>query len=250
LLKGSCREAEACLSNAVASACATEDITLQALCFGGLGNAAHVLGDYDRAEECWTRALELAREGGNANSVSSLLCNLASVKKRKGSIEEAIGFLEQAEEMNRGSGDPYISSTLMSQIAEIMELGGDCAGAEEKYRESLALRRQVGDLRGISYTLEKLAKLALARSPAEALPLAEEGLGYAVRSGAGNRVAYCRIQLVRVLTAAGRLTEASDQMTIAERECGALGIPALSDDCVSTRSLIDSMLAGGKKERS
>jgi predicted ATPase/class 3 adenylate cyclase len=246
LLRGSCREAESYLSSAVESACTTGDLTLQALCFGGLGNAAHVLGDYDRAEDCWKRALELARENGNAKSVSSLLCNLASVKKRKGSIDEAVALLEQAEELNRDSGDPYISSTLMSQIADIRELGGDYRGAEEKYRESLTLRRRVGDLRGISYTLEKLAKLALERSHAEALPLAEEGLHFAEQSGAGNRIAYCRIQLARVLASAGRLADASEQMALAEKESASLGIPALAGDCASARAFIDGLSSGGR----
>jgi predicted ATPase/class 3 adenylate cyclase len=249
LLKGSCREAESYLSSAVESASTTGDLTLQALCFGGLGNAAHVLGDYDKAEDCWTRALELAREAGNAKSVSSLLCNLASVKKRKGAIDEAVCLLGQAEELNRDSGDPYISSNLLSQIADIMELGGDSRGAEEKYRESLSLRRRVGDLRGISFTLEKLAKIVLERSPAEALPLAEEGLRFAEQAGAGNRIAYCRIQLARVLACSGRTAEASEQLAAAEKESGSLGIPALAEDCASARAFIDSLAAGGESEQ-
>jgi len=240
LLMGRCHEAEERLGRAIDLACTTDDLKLRALCYGGLGNAAIMMDDDDKAEECWGIALSLARECGAASSVSSLLCNLATVKKRKGLLEEALLLLEQADELNREAGDPYVSSALLSQIADIKDISGDAAGAEQKYRESLLLKKKVGDLRGISLVLEKLSKYALSRSPGEALALAEEGLRNASESGAANRIAYCRLQLARVLAIMGRFEEAIASLDQADREAQALKIPKISEECAAARAFVEN----------
>jgi predicted ATPase len=241
LLMGRCAEALPCLEDAVRVSQTIDDPILQALCCGGLGNACHVQGDLDGAEEQWCRALALARENGVAHSVSSLLCNIATVKKQKGLHEEALSLLSEAETLNRASGDPYITAVILSQMADLMEVSGDSAAAERKYRESLALRRTVGDLRGMSHTFQKLSGLVMHRSPAEAVELAREGLRHAESSGAVNRITCTRAQLARALASDGSLTEAWEVLAAAEAEAAGIGLPNVDRDCAEARAFLESL---------
>lgn len=241
LLMGRCAEALPCLENAVEISGTVDDPILQALCCGGLGNACHVRGDLEAAEKHWRRALTLARENGVAHSVSSLLCNIATVKKQRGLHSEALALLAEAENLNRDTGDPYITAVIMSQMADLLEVSGDSPGAERKYRESLDLRRRVGDLRGMSHTFQKLSSLVMHRSPAEALELAREGLHHAESSGAVNRVACTRAQLARALASNGSMTEAWDVLAEAEAEAARIGLPNVDRECTEARAMLESL---------
>lgn len=241
LMTGNHSEAGPSLEEACRLATGIDDPILQALCLAGLGNVAHVVGDLDGAEENWRKALALSRSSSISKSISSLLCNIASVRKRRGDPEGARTLLEEAAGLNRETGDAFLNAAILSNIADILALEGDAAGAEEKHRQSLAMRMELGDLRGVSFTLEKLSQLVQERSVAEALDLAREGLRFAEESGAGNRRVYALTQLARVLASAGDLEEAVKRLEEAEREAEKLAIPSLTSQCAEVRSFIDRL---------
>jgi tetratricopeptide (TPR) repeat protein len=220
------------------------DPALEVLCLAGLGNSAHLQGQFDSAMELWSKALSISRNCGLEQSVSSLLCNIASVRKRRGELAQARSLLEEAVANVKGSGNAFMRASVLSNIAEIMLTEGDVIGAEENHRQSLALRRETGDLRGISFTLEKLSRIAESRSPAEALELARESLRCAGKDG-GNRRVYAQIQLARALALVGEMKEASETLGDAESHAERLDLPSLASQCREARTFIQEASGAG-----
>lgn len=210
---------------------------LEVLCLAGLGNSAHLQGQFDSAMELWSKALSISRNCGLEQSVSSLLCNIASVRKRRGELAQARNLLEEAAANIKGSGNAFMRASVLSNIAEMQIAEGDVIGAEENHRQSLALRRATGDLRGISFTLEKLSRIAEGRSPGEALELARESLSCAGEDG-GNRRVYSQLQLARALALAGMKEEAAEALRDAESHAERLDLPSLASQCREARTFI------------
>lgn len=183
LMSGRTKDAEPYLRSAAELTSLFGDFALDTLCLGSLGNIAYIQRDLVSAEKEWSQALTAARKARIPRSESSLLCNLATVCRRRGNMTEAREFLEEAAKIISDSGDIHQNAVVLSSIADLMEIEGDLPGAEERNRESLALSLEVGDPRVASNCLDKLSRIVCERSPAEALGLARESFRLAGESG-------------------------------------------------------------------
>lgn len=243
LITGKIREAILLLEEAVSLLENFDDPALEALCLAGLGNAAHLQGDLPTADERWSRALLLSRRAGLDQSVTSLLCNISSIRKRRGDLPGARLLLSEAVELNRATGNVFLNATLLTNIAEILTLESDTDGARDNHGKALEMRLKLGDLRGASYSLERLSQLE--SRPDEALRLALASLDYARQSGGGNRAVYAKVQVARALAATGALEQALVNLENAEREAGGFELPALTAKCVEVRAFIDEIVNKG-----
>jgi len=207
------------------------------------GNAAHLQNRLENTLDLWTRALSLSRGYGLEQPATSLLCNIASVRKRRGELSAARELLEEASALSSNSGNPNMRASVLSNIADILTTGGDVTGARKNHVLSLALRMEMGDLGGISFTLEKLSRIAEVRSPREALELARESLCCAGEGG-GNRSVYALVQLSRALALIGEAEEALKTLSDAEKQAARLDLPSLTGHCREARTFIEETSGG------
>jgi len=187
LMSGRVDEAESTLAEAERLSKHIDDPVFRTLCLAGLGNISYMKNDYETAEDLWERALGSVPPG-DREKTPSLLCNIASARKSLGRHEEALEALEQAAALLSGSEDAYLLAAYNTTMADVLRLKGDSEEAEKHFRKALELGRRTGNARGVSFCLESLAGLMMGRSPSEALPLAEEALEMALKSGARTRI--------------------------------------------------------------
>src|SRR5207247_1842422 len=87
------------------------------------------------------------------------------------------------------SGDAVVRADALERAASIAGLQADLDAAGTLQAESLAIRREVGDQRGIANSLWKLGQIIhMQGDPAAARPLYEESL--ALRRGSGRASTY------------------------------------------------------------
>ncbi len=187
LMSGKVDEAESTLAEAERLSKHIDDPVFRTLCLAGLGNISYMKNDYEAAEDLWDRALRSVAPG-DREKTPSLLCNIASARKRLGRHEEALKALEQAAALLSGSEDTYLLAAYNTTMGDVLRLKGDLEEAEKHFRKALELGRRTGNTRGVSFCLENLAVLLTGRSPSEALLLAEEALEMAVKSGVRTRI--------------------------------------------------------------
>lgn len=187
LMSGRVDQAEESLAEAERLSSRMDDPVFRTLCLAGLGNIAYMKNDYEAAENLWEKALGSVPPG-DRDKTPSLLCNIASARKSLGRHEEALETLKRAWAILEGSEDTYLLAAYNTTMADVLKLKGDAGGAERHFRTALELGRRTGNARGVSFCLESLAGLVMERSPAEALPLAEEALEKARESGASTRI--------------------------------------------------------------
>lgn len=226
MMSGRRDEAAVILEEAAAMSQRAGDPSLETLCRAGLGNIAYVREDFDGAERNWRRAAELARQTGRPAQAGSLLANLASICRKRGQLDEASRLIAEALELVRTAEEPYAVASLLSTAGEIRLSSGDPEGACSRFEESLAFSRRLGNARGVSYCLDRLAGIEAESSPERALELARESLKQARESGSPNRVATSRLTLAGILTSLDRPAEALEQLDMAEEAARELGSSA------------------------
>jgi non-specific serine/threonine protein kinase len=165
-----------------------------------VANAAIELGNFDRARDLYSEAIELSRTAGDLQGAAFTLLNLADLEARQGNDAEAdelyatsIGTFEtfgdlwgmaqatsrlalvsrrrgdlpaararynDAMGLYRRIGDRRAEARMLAGLGDVTAQEGDLTGAAAIYRESLTLRGQLGDRAGVASTLERLAGVA------------------------------------------------------------------------------------------
>ena len=78
-------------------------------------------------------------------------------------IGRARGLFQDALSWSRRAGDAVAESRALGYLAEIALAAGDLDGADTLHAQSGAIRRSLGELRGVGYTTMREADLAAAR---------------------------------------------------------------------------------------
>ena len=112
-----------------------------------------------RQEETIVQLHEVSAPGAYAGA----LTNLAQVAREHGDIGRARGLFQDALSWSRRAGDGVAESRALGYLAEIALAAGDLDGAGSLHAESGAIRRSLGELRGVGYTTMREADLAAAR---------------------------------------------------------------------------------------
>ncbi|MEM7160515.1 MAG: tetratricopeptide repeat protein, partial [Myxococcota bacterium] len=116
---------------------------LEATLRNGLGVIYEQRGEYERARTELSRALELRRElyGEEHHEVARVLTNLGNLARSEGR-KEALDFHRQALAIDLvvlGQGHPTVGRH-HHNVARVLLLSGDAAGALENYEMALAIR--------------------------------------------------------------------------------------------------------------
>ena len=210
LVRGQLTEGRGWLEDALARYPVSDPLRAKGLWV--LGHLACFAGDYDRAAEAAEEARELARRLENRRwearaemvlglAASGLARPTAAEQRHRVAIEGA-----------REAGDRWCYACALNSVGNVLALQGESSAARDSYEESLAVRRQEGDVWGMSWALFRLGVLAtwecrLAEATAlleeslqrsttirfgQGILLAQLGLGEALHGSGDDRGAACR----------------------------------------------------------
>ena len=128
---------------------------------GNVANAVSGQGDYDRARQLMEEGLVLCRELDNAAQLGIHLSNCGYLALSNNDPVRANGWLREAVAVCREAGAPWIEGNALNNLGCIELVAGDVKSAVALFRRALLLRSEIGDRRGIVYSLIAFAAAAM-----------------------------------------------------------------------------------------
>ncbi len=155
--------------------------------------------DYARAIGTLEHAVALQEELGDASGAAVALGNLGYAVLHGGYHERVPAFVREGEAMMAGDLDDHARAFLRIVLACAAIEEGDLESAAAQLEDSLALCRELGDLRDASMALFILGSVELTRNDLErAAALLQEGAGITRRLGDVVGVFYFSLGLARL----------------------------------------------------
>lgn len=127
-------------------------------------NIALVCGDQNRNEEAdqaFEAALQLNRELGDHDGTMRVTLNRTYYQIRQGMLDRAEASCNECLEAFRRIGDRKRESIALHNLGEISYFRHELAAAHEFFVQSLRIKDQLGDRRGVSLTLYMFALVLL-----------------------------------------------------------------------------------------
>jgi len=134
-----------------------------------IGTLALELGDFQRAESVFRRAIDVAERTGEEPALGGLCTNLGELQRAKGDGPQARASFERAralQERSPGPASPEYAMTL-NALASLHKDAGDLPEAERLYAEAHRVFEQTGRSDGLRVTSANLGFLAFLRGDAE-----------------------------------------------------------------------------------
>ena len=121
-----------------------------------LGVMAFEQGDYETAYRLTEASLAVFRQLHDTYGITTALLNLGNTLLETGNLKRARGYFEEAIVFERSLGSGNVAIPL-GGLGRALRRLGDLTGARACFAESLQLRLQTGDRRGVAVTLTNLA---------------------------------------------------------------------------------------------
>ncbi len=193
---------------------------------GGPDQAAW-LDQLEREHENLRAALQWSLERGEAEHCMEMALRFGGVLRRfwlvHGHLNEGRIFLERALAESEGT-TASVRAKALNSAANIALNQGYVDRAEVLAEESLALYRELGDTRGIAFSLHQLERVARARGNLRASrSLSEEALALFKEVGDKERVAWSLFRLARLHREQGEYSRAyvlAEESLAVHRELG------------------------------
>ena len=123
--------------------------------------AHETLGEQPQAEDMARRRMDAARQSGDAGLLSRAAQSLAASIAMKGDRQDALRIKMESVTHARRSGDPFLLSVALGNLADGYEDIRDYRACRETLEETLALNRQLGDASHQANTEHNLAQVLL-----------------------------------------------------------------------------------------
>jgi CHAT domain-containing protein/Tfp pilus assembly protein PilF len=127
-----------------------------------MGDAYWSLGQGSKANDCYKKALPLAKSAGDQAGEASALSNLgvaASLREPKKALE----FFEESLRLSRAVPDRNLEATTLNNVGSVYILMGDPRKAQDYALQARELKREVGDRQGEMTALSNLAAVYAAQ---------------------------------------------------------------------------------------
>jgi tetratricopeptide (TPR) repeat protein len=124
-----------------------------------LANFSFDIGSLDTAETCYLRAIEDAKELGNAESIAIQRGNLANVYSIWGRLDDALNTNQELYDYSKEKGNRRNEAVALHQIGMIHQNKGEYEKALEKYTISLKIEEEIGDKSSIAKTLHHIGMI-------------------------------------------------------------------------------------------
>ncbi|CCW34582.1 predicted ATPase [Chthonomonas calidirosea] len=270
---------------ALTEATQTGDLRAQAEAYGQIGALAYEQGKLDDAQTAYAVSLQLWQQLENHQLIATTLNNIALIAQEQERYDEAVKLLEQSLQTKRTLGDhqgvidslnnlalvaydrghfetarlifedalakarelksPYVEAIILNNLSNTLLALGQPAKARAYQAKSLQTRCALQDKRGLAYSFESCAWLAVSWKRAE-LAAKLLGAAEALRQQIGapllpsdrKRVAHIRHQVQSQLSnqqfdayhTIGRSLNIEQTLSLTEELLGALGKLSISTD--------------------
>jgi predicted ATPase/serine/threonine protein kinase len=192
------------------------------------------LDQLEREHDNLRAALQWSLERGEAEHRMEMALRFGGVLRRfwlvHGHLNEGRIFLERALAQSEGT-TASVRAKALNSAANIALNQGYVDRAEVLAEESLALYRELGDTRGIAFSLHQLERVARARGNLRASrSLSEEALALFKEAGDKERVAWSLFRLARLHREQGEYSRAyalAEESLAVHRELGIDILPRL-----------------------
>ncbi|MGE3799003.1 MAG: tetratricopeptide repeat protein, partial [Thermomicrobiales bacterium] len=132
----------------------------------GIGNSLSnwadvemALGNLTESRQLQEEGLEVRRVLGDENSIGYSLYNLGVLARQEGRFDDALGLLNESTERFRSAGDLFGQAYALCDLGVVRAaLGDSLAGAADEL-ESMRLRGEIGDQRGMIDCIEGAARI-------------------------------------------------------------------------------------------
>lgn len=185
----------------------TGDMITQARALGGLGQAAAMAGDFDRARALIQDEKRILQELGSKLRVAWTAFEASAIETLAGNTEAARDELQTAYDYLQDIGETATLSTIAALLAEAMCGLGDFAEALRLTEQSKDLSSADDYLSQMSWRTARAKALSATGSLAEAESLAHEAIEIASRTEFPESHANALMALAAALDAAGRKAE-------------------------------------------
>ena len=153
------------------------ELVLRVKAFNGAGVLSAEAGDFEAAEDYFSRSLELARELGDLTRIGSAMTNLGNLYLFRGDYEAARSAYDETIRLFRQVEDNSQLSVAMEDRALVAQLEERPDEAIEWLHESLEVAREAGNAHNIASSLRTLARVQLSEGDVESPePLLRESL--------------------------------------------------------------------------
>jgi predicted ATPase/class 3 adenylate cyclase len=127
----------------------------------GIGSVHFAIGEYDRSRAIVSEYLASCRAAGNRAGIVRALNRLGYMAFVQGDNDTARALLDENIAMQRAmKSHNRMMTDSLSIRGQVAHDDGDYATARTNYREALSIRRDLRDIFGVTYSLERIAALA------------------------------------------------------------------------------------------
>ena len=170
------------------------------------------LDRHEQAVEHLRVVLPIYRAAGKPRKLASALSNMGLIQIEMHQPQAALEYLREARGLAGRESEPTrCEALILGNIGFAYEELGDPGTAFGFYQQSLVLREQLGDRRGIARSLGSIAQLHLRDGDYERAASAyQRALVHAQDAGARSELAACALGLADAYQGLGRFEEALD----------------------------------------
>lgn len=126
---------------------------------GNIGNVYGNIGEYDKSIEYFSKALKIAQEMGDKKTIANNLGNLGNLYDYKNDSQKALEFYFKALEIQREINNKSGIGSNLGNIGLVYNNLGEKEKAITYYFQALAISEQSGDQRGITVWLGNIGQL-------------------------------------------------------------------------------------------
>ena len=115
------------------------------------------LNDEEKASQYFRKIIDIEGQVNSKHLVGLALNGLALIEKKKRNYDEAISLFERALAISIANQNQYDISGIYTNLGAIRQEQGQLAEAKSLYEQSIAIKREIGDNRGLMTPLMGLA---------------------------------------------------------------------------------------------
>lgn len=134
------------------------DRKTQAICRGSQGNSLFEAKRYEEAATCYEEALTLSQKAEDKKRVGIWLGNIGNAWLKRGDLTKAIECCQRAVDMAKNQEDLQSQAAHMDSLGDCFFAQGNLNLALERYQEALGLSREIEDRQGQRIYLSNLGK--------------------------------------------------------------------------------------------